>query len=298
MNNSKTVANDHSKRIDKVLNHILAHFNEDVSLEELARIANYSPFHFQKLFKQEIGQTPKQYIIKLKLETALHLMIIHQRKSLFEISIDCGFSSPAVFSRSFKNYFGISPDEMREMNPERRKMIRQKKNKTINEIDNHLLNEKSDKNKEIKIQVKKINSRKCIYLIAPFGDMIKIQQSFKKLFQLADVNDIPFDQNASGGILSPHQGGYYKAFIEVERSQKIPESINCSEIKGGKYACFKVTGDLKNTLEASKYFFHDWLPESGYKIADIVGFETFSENPNVKSYEKIVREIHVPIEPA
>src|SRR3972149_1241739 len=108
--NKQVTEKEYKSRIDAVIDYILKNLNNDISLQALSNVANYSPYHLQKIFKQVIGKTPKQYIIKLKIETSLHLIIIHPHKSIIEIATECGFSSPSVFSRAFKNYFGVSPE--------------------------------------------------------------------------------------------------------------------------------------------------------------------------------------------
>src|SRR5262245_57609459 len=106
----KATQAEHQHRIIRVLDYIFTHIGQDIGMQTLARVAHYSPFHLQKLCKQQIGETPKQYGLHLKLETAFHWLIIQPRKSIREIALDSGFSSPAVFSRDMKNYFGHSPE--------------------------------------------------------------------------------------------------------------------------------------------------------------------------------------------
>lgn len=271
--------------------------NDDLSLNTLSHIANYSPFHFQKLFKEITGETPKQYIIKLRLETAIHLLIIHPHKSIFEVSVDCGFSSPAVFSRAFKNYFGASPGEIRMLSPRKMHAIRKKHHSVFPHHSENNSRKSSGPAGKTAIQIKKIEAIKGIYLLAPFGDLQKIRKSFKEVLLLAETNDLITDNSKIFGILSPHQGNIYKTFVAIHKEQPIPDNFFVTEIKSGKYATFKVKGEFKDTLHAGKFFYHHWLPGSGYKIADILGFEMFAKNPALNEYREIEREIYIPIEP-
>src|SRR5882762_5047940 len=109
----KEFPKEYTNRINEVINFILKNLTDDLPLEKLAKVANYSPFHFQKLFKEVVGESPKQYIIRMRLETAAHFLIMHRYKSVTEVSLDCGFSSPATFARAFKNYFDITAEELR-----------------------------------------------------------------------------------------------------------------------------------------------------------------------------------------
>ncbi len=292
--NKETVSRDYKKRVDKVINFILKNMNDDLSLERLAKISNFSPFHFQRIFKEVVGASPKQYIIKLRLETAIHLLIIHPQKSIFEISGDCGFSSPSVFSRSFKNHFGIPPEEIHHHSLRSIHSIRKDRNMKMMHDSNP---DKSRTDQSIEISIRKLEGFFGIHLLAPFGDLAKIEKCFGEIRQLVETHDLETDGDKLYGILSPHQGNVYKTLIAIKKGQNIPEHLFTTEIKPGKYAVFKVKGGFSTTLEAGKQFYHDWLSGSGYKIADILGFESFADNPAKFSYEDIEREIFIPVEP-
>lgn len=281
---------DHRKRIDTAIDFILKNLNSDISLAKISELANYSPFHFQKIFKETMGVSPKQYIIKLRLETTLHKMIIHNEKSIQEIALDAGFSSPAVFSRSVKNMYGISPEKFRLLSMERRtKFI------GIDEIKNQD-SETSLSLENFHVEVKKIESIRGIYLIAPFDNPEKIKKSFAEIIKKAFTHDLEVNTSKIYGVVSPHQANIYKTFLALKENESISKKFTLTDIKGGKYACFKVKGSKEETLKAAHVFYTQWLSQNGYKIADIIGFETFSENPAENDYLQIEREICVPIE--
>jgi AraC family transcriptional regulator len=282
----------HRERINTVIDYLFKHINDDVSLAALSRIANYSPFHFQKIFKHITGYTPKQYIIKLRLEAALHLIVVHPHKTIYEIASDCGFSSSSVFSRAFRNFYNTSPENVRLLKPKDKLKVLKKLN-----IKPASLKINKDP-KEFAVSVKKINTMKGIYLLAPFNDCHRIQQTFEQLVQLARANDLYTANSRLFGILSPHHGHSYMAFLSLEQTSVPPAKFNSTEIRSGKYACVKTRGKSEETMRAVHHLFRKWLPESGYKIANqVIGFESFPENPAIVSYEKIQREIHLPIEP-
>ncbi|MDP2388567.1 MAG: helix-turn-helix domain-containing protein [Bacteroidota bacterium] len=266
--------------------------NDNVSLDTLSRTANYSPFHFQKIFKHATGKTPKQFIIKLRLEAALHLIVIHPHKSIFEIASDCGFSSSSVFSRAFRNFYNTSPEKVRSLNPREKLKVLKK----LNIKPTSLSPTKNDK--ELQVSVKKSGALKGIYLLAPFHDCIKIQQTFKELIKLAKANDLYASNSRLFGILSPHHGHTYMAFLSLDKINGLPTKFNSIELRTGKYASIKTHGKSEETMQVVHYLFQKWLPKSGYKIAnEVIGFESFSESPSSVAYDKLQREIHIPIEP-
>ena len=206
--NKQVTEKEYKSRIDAVIDYILKNLNNDISLQALSNVANYSPYHLQKIFKQVIGKTPKQYIIKLKIETSLHLIIIHPHKSIIEIATECGFSSPSVFSRAFKNYFGVSPEKISTLTTKEKVEILKK----INHLPTFKVgkNYESTNDIELIVRITKIETVKGVYLNTPFNDSIQIQQSFKDLMQLVKTHDIFNADSKYFGILSPHQGNIYK----------------------------------------------------------------------------------------
>lgn len=291
----KEIAREHQDRITTAVDYILKNINRDISLKALAEVAHYSPFHFQKLFKKVMGETPKQYIIKVRLETTLLFLVIHPYKSLKEIAMDGGFSSPAVFSRAVKNYFGISPEEIRARSPEERmQLFTNKKTESIP----HIPTEPENVPNKPDIQIKKLAAITGFYLTAPCDDPVKIRQSFKELVRVAQANDLRLDDSKIYGILNPHQGNIYKTFLPIDRDQQLPKKFNVTQIKAGKYATYKICGGIKESIIAGHYLYHHWLPANGYKIAGIHRLELFSGNPAITPYHELIREIYIPVEPA
>lgn len=96
-----------------LLVHIQAHLDGDLGLAALSRKAGVSPFHLQRRFKAAIGETPKAYTSRLRLERAAFRLIVHD-STVLEIALECGFQSPETFLRAFRRHFGRTPSEYRE----------------------------------------------------------------------------------------------------------------------------------------------------------------------------------------
>jgi len=283
-----------TKRIDAAIGYMLHNLGSNLSLTTLSRVANYSPFHFHKLFKEAIGVSPKQYMINLRLETALHQMIIHPNKSIKEISIECGYSSPAIFTRAISNYFGLSPLIIRELSSkERMTLYIQKRHGPQPIFTSHF----SAAEKPLIVETKTISPLQGIHLIVPANDPAQIQYMFCRLLQIARSHDLYDAQSRMLGIVRPHQTNAYKVFISIDLQKKIPSSLEQTKIKPGKYATFLIKGDPLDRISAAHQFLQQWLPASGYKICDAPSFESFSEDPTVIPYTEPDRRFYVPIEP-
>ena len=110
---------EHIKRIRKVLNFIEENLDNELSLENLAEIGNYSPFHFHRIFRGIIGETLQEYINRKRLEKSTMLLSHQKQKSIEDIFSEVGFKSNSTFSKTFKKYFGVSPSVFRKNTPEK-----------------------------------------------------------------------------------------------------------------------------------------------------------------------------------
>lgn len=96
-----------------LLVHIQTHLDKDLSLHALSAIASLSPSHFQRTFQAFVGETPKQYVARLRLERAAFRLLIHN-ETLLNIALDCGFQNHETFTRAFRRRFGMPPSSYRD----------------------------------------------------------------------------------------------------------------------------------------------------------------------------------------
>ncbi|MGE7675277.1 AraC family transcriptional regulator [Lysinibacillus sp. NPDC094403] len=101
-------------QINKVVEYIEEHIYDTLRLEQLAKVSTYSPFHFQRLFKGIIGETPAGYVKRIRLENAAHLLIYEPQLPITQIALMSGYSSLSAFSYSFNAYFKTNPKSWRE----------------------------------------------------------------------------------------------------------------------------------------------------------------------------------------
>ena len=96
------------RRLRRVLDYMAAHLETDVSLDDLARVANLSPFHFSRVFAAAMGMPPHRYLSRLRLERAKTLLALGAM-SITEIALTCCFSSQSNFTRAFQRATGTTP---------------------------------------------------------------------------------------------------------------------------------------------------------------------------------------------
>lgn len=95
-------------QLKSVIDYIHAHLDRDLGLEELAAIAQISPYHFCRLFKQSTGFTPHQYLIRQRVEQA-KLLLKDGKMGILEVALTCGFTHQSHLNRHFKRLTGTTP---------------------------------------------------------------------------------------------------------------------------------------------------------------------------------------------
>lgn len=97
--------------LQQVMEYINEHLHQDVQLIELAALAQMSPYHFLRLFKQSMGVTPHQYILQRRIERA-KCLLQHGELSIAEVAASVGFCDQSHFTRYFKRVVGVTPKQL------------------------------------------------------------------------------------------------------------------------------------------------------------------------------------------
>lgn len=103
-----------AKRLQRVLDFMEARLADDISLDDLAREACLSPYHFSRLFHEATGRPPHRYLIERRIQAAQKLLL-SDKSSMVEVALDTGFGSQASFARAFRKVTGVSPGQYRQL---------------------------------------------------------------------------------------------------------------------------------------------------------------------------------------
>ena len=99
---------------NKVVEYIKEHYKEKISLEDIAKSFNYSVGHLCRKFKEEIGDSVVNYIIKYRISIAMKLLFERKELSIEEIALDVGFNDVQFFDKTFKKLTGMTPGKYRK----------------------------------------------------------------------------------------------------------------------------------------------------------------------------------------
>jgi len=315
MNDNKVqfLREEYISRINRVQDHIESNISEEFSLSELSQIANFSPFHFHRIFSAMTGETLFQFIQRIRLEKAAFLLVADQRAEITQIALECGFSNQASFAKAFKAYFGITASGYR------REGIRQKSmdadsnmgkvldetvcyNGTVGNRQWYTAVKPSDI--PFSVQVKEFQDMEVVYIRntgAYKNNAELFQRLFGKLHAWADGKGL---LHATGNkwLILFHQkldlADDDKIRISVcmivDENVKVDGEVGKLVIPGGKYAVGRFclnTDQYQDTWDAMAA---KWLPESGYQPDDRLCFEFYTEDLNEDPQKQVV-DICIPV---
>lgn len=110
---NETQKDEYRSRLNRAIDYIQNHYDEDLNLAKLAEVACFSKFHFHRLFRTLVGETVNDFVRRVRLEKSIQKITRDKSKSITQIAFDCGFSSSQNFAKIFKSQFGVPPSLIR-----------------------------------------------------------------------------------------------------------------------------------------------------------------------------------------
>jgi len=98
--------------ISSAMNYIDGHFQQKLTLDEVADFTGFSRYYFSRSFKQQTGFSFKEYLCQRRIQNAMELLI-HTSRPMHEVATESGFSSVATFNRSFREHKNCTPTQYR-----------------------------------------------------------------------------------------------------------------------------------------------------------------------------------------
>ena len=105
---------DHSDCVEEVLRYIRAHIHEPLDRETLAEVAGFSVPHFHRVFTAQVGESAISYVRRLRLQRAGRKLRMGA-VDITDVALAAGYDSHAAFSKAFRQQYGLSPSEFRQL---------------------------------------------------------------------------------------------------------------------------------------------------------------------------------------
>jgi AraC family transcriptional regulator len=283
----------------RVLEHIDRHLDQPLELDALAAVANFSPFHFHRLFSAWMGETLGEYLRRRRLEVAALRLVSQPDTPVLDIALSTGFGSAEAFARAFKARFGSSATAWRARERALRSAHRkqsQEKSKpgqalskssqapgaaASNHGTSHSGAMEVPMTASMNVTLVDRQPTTVAYLrhIGPYGEPIS-EFWQRTVYPWMVTNNllgqprygIPHDDAA---ITAPDKLRY-DACVEVPEGFVGAGPHLLTTIPGGKYAVTHFKGTAGKIGDVWAALLRDWLPESGMQLDSRPFFEYYS----------------------
>jgi AraC family transcriptional regulator len=320
-------------RINRVIDYIEANLAGDLSLNQLAKVACFSPFHFHRIFRAMVGETCSQFVRRIRVERAALKLAHNPKQSVTEIALDTGFSSLETFSRTFRDAFGMTASEWREQGSEPDSKIRKangKDDQAVGKIRREVAvsspyvvpntgnmmwritmpkntSETTTDVTNVEVEVKDLPELHVAYLrhIGPYkGDSALFASLFEKLYMWAGPR----------GLVRPPETKVISVYhddpdltdddklrtsicITVPDDTVVEGEIGKMTVPGGQFAVGHF--ELADTEYEAAWnaMYGGWLPDSGFQPDDRACYELFLNNPEEHPEKKCIVDICIPVRP-
>ncbi len=287
-------ATDYQERILRTLVYIQAHLDDDLDLDDLARIACFSPYHFHRVFRGLVGEPVQEHVRRLRLERAAHCLKLHDRP-VTDLAFEAGYDSHEAFTRAFHAMFGIPPSQFRAAHqgaPDSPSGVH---------YDDASRYHPPDYGDPPPVEVKTLEPQRIAF-VRHIGPYQGVGAAWGKLCAWAGPRGLLGPATRFIGIcyddpqITPPEKIRYDAAIAIGRPVQPEGEIGVTELAGGDYAVATHRGPYETLSRTYQLLLGAWLPQSGRDLRDAPCFEAYLNSPQSASPEDLLTAIHVPIE--
>ncbi len=298
--------------MNKTLDYIDANIENPMTLGELASVANFSKYHFNRIFHSIVGETPFQFIQRVRIERAAMLMLTNRKMTVSEVALRCGFTDLSVFSRNFKASFGVSPTRYRADKPQNSNFsqtdsnTRQADGRAIPYFCPELQTIKWRTNMKLNksVEIRELPKMTLAYIrhIGPYkGDDQLFQNLWNRLFAWAGPRGLIGGRDFRSLVIYHDDPNVtiedklrMSVCITVPPETKVDGEIGRMELEAARYVIARFEVNAQQFQEAWDWLYGEWFPASGYQPDEKLCFEMYPEEPRDG---KFVVDICVPVKP-
>lgn len=269
--------------------YIEANLSSKLVLEDVASSAFVSPYHFHRIFKTIKHETVRDYILRIRLESAAHFLK-HTDEDVSVVALKFGFENPESFSRSFKAYYDCSPSAFRIS---RLSMISEKKKLKTDNF-NRL------RSLIAKPEIREIGDLNLVYK-RHIGSYDKVAASFQSLMFWAARHLVLKMKPSTLGIihdnpeLTEESKIRFDACVVVRKEVSANGDIGYKRISGGRFAVFRFKGPYEEFYDVYDYLYHECIYEFDWGLDEKPALEWYVKGPPFNKPEEYVTEFFIPI---
>jgi AraC family transcriptional regulator len=281
---------DYVDRVNRAIDHVVRNIGEPLRLEDVARVACFSPFHFHRIFRALVGETLHAFVKRVRLERAIFLMSHRDGTPLTDIALRCGFSSSSDFSRSFRAQYGVPPSVF-----DVERFRRTRRDQMIDALvpgDRRLLERlPAGENPDgFTVRLRRVPARRVAYVrvLEPYaGD--RVPAAAARMLAWAHQRGLAGGQwlgyQWDDPEIVPLEQCRYDVGLEIPRTAPVGGEVSAVDFPPMTLAEIDIAGPIDLEMRAIDFLFTTWLPTSGYVPDHQPMFEAWRGEPFAHGHE-------------
>ncbi len=290
---------EHNERILRALVHIQENLDGELSLEVLAGVAGYSPYHFHRVFRGMVGESLSEHVRRLRLERAA-LRLRRGEQPVTEVALDAGYETHESFTRAFRARFGRAPSDWRKERPE---APPPEAPSGVHWREDGAPSSLQDQPPADPPGAVRIEARDPIHVafLRHTGPYDQVGRTWSRLFQWAAIKGLLMRKTEVIGVahddpdVTPPDKVRYDACLRVGRPLEPEGHVGFQTIPAAEYAILSHRGPYDTLGEAYVWFCGRWIPESGREMADRPCLEFYLNSPLDTAPESLRTDIYLPL---
>jgi len=284
-----TTSNAYAARFSRVFDYIEKHLDEELTVESLSQVANFSKFHFHRQFSDYTGVGVFRYVQLMRLKRASYRLTFNPEEKIIDIALEAGFENPESFSRAFKNIFGQTPSEFR-------------KAPDWVHWNTHYKLPSGERKHIVDVKIVNFDTAK-VALIEHHGSPSLINNTVTQFIAWRkESGQSPIASERTFGIAydNPDTTEPEKFRFGICSTVKadVPENsygVVTSTIAGGRCAVVRHLGSHARISESIYPLYRDWLPHSGEELRDFpLYFHYINLIPDTPEHA-LITDIYLPL---
>lgn len=284
----------HRSQIGRAQRYIRLHLAETMTLQRLAREAGSSSFHFARLFQAYVGETPFEFIRRLRLATAMRMLQEDCDASVTEIALNIGYDTAAAFNKTVRKTLDLTPSEFRKLGKETQDTL-------IYDLSQlrHLKEVNVNLTQEFETVTRPVTHYVFLEKRGPFPEVAPpLWGELMPLLQKIDQGEVREFLGVSGVDKSRagEDAMIYQAGVALRnKPANLPAGLTEKSIKSGRYARFLLTGPYTQIWPAFDRIFKT-LADKKVMLRPEYCIENYLNDPQVTPEDQLKTELLVPIE--
>ena len=283
-------------RMQRVLDYIDQHLDEDLDLETLSRVAAFSKYHFHRQFTATFGLPALRYVQLVRMKHASHRLAYTEADSVTDIAMDAGYAAPDAFARAFRRSVGQSPSSFRK-SPDWLPWFAAFR--PVEDARNRLM--------QIIYTPEDVTIREMdptpVAILEHRGDRANLDASIERFIAWRKGAGLSPQTSPTFNIFrserTPANPADYSMDLCVGTDQPVgpnEQGMRADVIPVGRCAVLRVSHNTHNLEPAALYLYRQWLPASGEEARDFPIYcrRHFSFFPNAQVPDVIV-ELYLPL---